>query len=100
MTYSVDFGGGNPHMNYEPNSFSSLKEAAQSGKPHAPHVSGNLVREKISRTNDFKQAGERYRAFQPWERDELIANLVGNLKMCKADIQERMLKNLTAADAE
>ena len=100
MTYTVDYGGGNPHMNYEPNSFAPLKEAAPSGKPHTPHVEGNLVREKISRTNDFKQAGERYRAFEPWERDELIMNMVGNLSMCKKDIQERMLKHLTAADAD
>ena len=100
MTYYVDNGGGNPHMNYEPNSFAPLKEAAPSGKPHTPHVEGNLVREKISRTNDFKQAGERYRAFEPWERDELVKNMVGNLKMCKKDIQERMLRHLTAADAE
>jgi catalase len=100
MTYAVDFGGGNPHMNYEPNSFAPLKEAAPAGKPHTPHIEGDLIRQKISRTNDFKQAGERYRAFQPWEQDELIKNMVGNLKMCKKDIQERMLKNLTAADAE
>jgi catalase len=100
MTYYVDHGGGNPHMNYEPNSFAPLKEAPHAGKPHTPHVAGNLTREKISRTNDFKQAGERYRSFEPWERDELIMNLVSNLKMCKKDIQDRMLSYFTQADPE
>jgi catalase len=63
-------------------------------------VQGKLVREKISRTNDFKQAGERWRKFEAWERDELISNLVCNLKMCKKDIQERIIANLKQADAE
>jgi len=100
MTYYVDHGGGNHHMNYEPNSFAPLKEAAPDGAPHTPMVQGKLVREKISRTNDFKQAGERWRKFEAWERDELISNLVCNLKMCKKDIQERIIANLKQADAE
>src|SRR3954468_14844060 len=100
MTYYVDHGGGNPHMNYEPNSFAPLKEAPRTAKPHTPHVEGNLTRERISRTNDFKQAGERYRSCEPWERDELIMNLVSNLKKCKKNIQDRMLSYFTQADAE
>ncbi len=67
MTYHVDQGV-NPHINYEPSSLGSLKEAKPAGIPHTPHVEGNLVREKITRTNDFQQAGERYRTFEPWER--------------------------------
>jgi catalase len=100
MTYSVDFGGGNPHMNYEPNSFAPLKEAARTAPAHAPRVSGHLVQEKISRTNDFKQAGERYRSFQPQEREELIRNLVNNLSQCKQDIRDRMIQYFTNADPD
>jgi catalase len=100
MTYYVDGGGENPHVNYEPSSMGGLKEAPRTAAQHTPRVEGNLVREKISRTNDFKQAGERYRSFEPWERDELIKNMAGNLSMCKQDIRERMLSYLTQADAE
>lgn len=102
MAYHVDGidKGQNPHVNYEPSSMGGLKQAAPAGKPHAPHYSANLVRQKISRTNDFKQAGERYRAFEAWERDELIKNLVENLAICPKDIQDRMVSHFTQADAE
>ena len=59
-----------------------------------------MVRKEISRTNNYGQAGARYRAFQPWERDELIKNLVGALKQCDRDIQDRMVNHLTQCDAE
>ena len=99
MTYYVDHTP-NPHINYEPSSMGGLKEAPKAGKDHAPYVQGNLVRQKIERTNDFKQAGERYRTFTKEERDELISNLVGALKQCNADIQQRMVHYFTQADAE
>lgn len=53
-----------------------------------------------ARRNVFKQAGERYRAFDQWERDDLILNLVENLKICKRDIQERMIGHFLRADEE
>ncbi len=102
MAYHVDGveAGENPHVNYEPSSLGGLKEAVPAGKPHTPHYEAHLVRQKITRTNDFAQAGERYRAFEPWERDELIQNLVSALKDCPRDIQERMVSYFTQADAE
>ena len=100
MTYVVDTGGENPHVNYEPSSMGGLREAIPAGKEYTPLVQGNLVRETIDRRNDFKQAGERYRAFEDWERDELISNLVGNLKVCNPDIQERMVSMLSQCDAD
>ena len=65
-----------------------------------PFVSGHVVRQPISRENDYGQAGDRYRAFSDWERDELIANLVGQLSPCDADIQQRMVDHLTQCDAD
>ena len=99
MAYHVD-PSPNPHVNYEPSSLGGLKEAKPAGKAYTPHYAGNLVREKISRTNDFKQAGERFRSFEPWEREELIKVLVSNLSMCKKDIQERMISYFTQADPD
>ncbi len=58
------------------------------------------MRQKISRTNDFKQAGERYRTIEQWERDDLVFNLVSALSQCNQEIQERMIGLLTQCDAE
>ena len=102
MTYNVDgvAAGENPHVNYEPSSLGGLKEAPKAGKDYTPYVEGPVERKKISRTNDFKQAGDRYRSFKDWERDDLILNLVTALKQCKPDIQARMVANFTKADPE
>jgi len=101
MEYKVDIGPKqNPHVNYEPSSLGGLEEAKQVGKLHEPHYDAKLVRAPIERTNDFKQAGETYRAFEEWEREELIANLAGALSVCKPDIQERMIGYFTQADPE
>ena len=100
MTYIVDTGGENPHVNYEPSSLGGLKEAPKAGKDHTPYVAGNLVRQKISRPNDYKQAGERYRTIEQSERDDLVFNLVDALSQCNKDIQNRMIDHLTQCDAE
>ena len=65
---------------------------------HKPFVSGHVVRQAISRPNNYKQAGERFRSFEDWERDELISNLVGALSICDRDIKERMVYHFTQAD--
>ncbi len=100
MAYEVDGGAENPHVNYEPSSLGGLREATPTGTPHTPYVAGNLVRQRISRTNDYGQAGERYRTFEDWEREELITNLVGNLGQCTREIQERMIWHLTQCDRD
>ena len=102
MTYRVDGveAGENPHVNYEPSSLGGLKEAPKSGKDHTPYVHGPGIRQKISRPNDYQQAGERYRTFEDWERDDLILNLVSALKQCDAHIQERMVEHFTQCDPE
>jgi catalase len=102
MTYRVDGveAGENPHVNYEPSSLGGLKEAPKSGKDHTPYVQGPVIRQKISRTNDYQQAGERYRTFEDWERDDLILNLVSAFKQCEAHIQERMVEHLMQCDPE
>ncbi|MBZ9712689.1 catalase [Deinococcus multiflagellatus] len=101
MAYRVDTAPGqNPHVNYEPSVLGGLREAPPAGQPHTPHVSGQLVRQSIDRTNDFGQAGERYRAFEPWERDELIRNLVDTLAPVDPRIQQRMIQLFTQCDAD
>jgi len=101
MTYHVDTAKGqNPHVNYEPSSLNGLKEAAKAGKDHTPHYNAHLVREKISRTNDFKQAGERFRALEDWEREDLILNLTNTLAPVQKHIQDKMISLFTKCDPE
>lgn len=101
MAYRQDLVEGvNPHVNYEPSSMNGLKEAPRVGKDHTPHYNAALVREKISRQNNFKQAGETYRNFEEWEREELIKNLSNTLATCRKEIQEKMLDLLNQCDKD
>ena len=101
MTFHTDQAEGtNPHVNYEPSSLGGLKEATPAGADFTPFVSGPLVREVVPRRDDFNQAGAQYRAFEDWERDELINNLVGGIGVCTQEIQDKMIEMLTQCDAE
>lgn len=101
MAYTVDLAPEqNPHVNYEPSCMGGLKESAASGPEHQPQVQGNLVRQKIEKTNDFQQAGERYRMFSDFERDELVRNLSAALSGCRKEIQDRMIGYFTQADPD
>ena len=92
--------GANPHVNYEPTSRGGPREATADYAFHEPYVAGPVQRKEIARANDYGQAGERYRAFEPWERDDLVKNLVGALRQCNPDIQERMVHHLTRCDSD
>jgi catalase len=101
MAYHVDGveAGANPHVNYEPSGREGLEVAAPTGPAHTPFVSGHVVRQTISRTNDYGQAGDRWRAFEEWEREELVSNLSGALASCTEDIQRRMIAHFEQCDA-
>lgn len=101
MAFKVDRAPDqNPHVNYEPSVLGGLHEAPPTGAEHKPRYEANLVRQKLEKTNDFGQAGDTYRAFEKWEQDELVRNLVDALKVCNSEIQNRMIKHFTNADAE
>ena len=101
MAYKVDLAKGqNPHVNYEPSSLNGLKEAPKAGKDHEPQYNAKLVRQKIDRQNNFKQAGERFHMFEDWEREDLITNLVNTLAPAEKHIQDKMVELFTQCDAE
>lgn len=101
MSYHVDGAPDqSPHVNYEPSVIGGLKEAEQIGKVHEPLYNDKLVRGKIDRPNDFGQAGETYRNLEDWERDELISNLVDALKVCRAEIRNKMIEYFSNADED
>jgi catalase len=100
MAYRVDGTGRNVHVNYEPNSTGGLREADAAGPAYEPEIHGRLTRSKIERTNDFGQAGERYRTMPDWERDDLVANMTDLLARCDPQIQERMVGLFTRCDPD
>ncbi|KQT99027.1 catalase [Methylobacterium sp. Leaf469] len=102
MTYGVDGHGQNRHINYEPSTIGEgLAEAPKPAKDYHQPVEGHLGRFQTSRTeDDYTQAGVRYRSFQDWERDDLVANLVGDMKQCPEAIQLRMVWHFSHADAD
>ncbi|QAY66598.1 catalase [Paenibacillus protaetiae] len=101
MAFYVDIAPGqNPHINYEPSSLGGLQETKRDGAPYEPSYNDKLVRAKIDRTNDFKQAGETFRKFSEAEREELVRNLGDNLAICSQVIRDKLLDHLTQADPE
>jgi catalase len=100
MAYHVDGAGPNPHVNYEPSSTGGLPEATPAGPEHRPHVEGPVGRQKIERTNDYDQAGKRYRTMPDWEREDLVLNLVDLIGQCERHIQERMVEHFSRCDGE
>ena len=100
MASRVDLAAGqDPHINYEPNTTGGLREAEPAGAPHEPLVEGRLQRKKLARTNDYQQAGERYRTMPAAERDDLVLNLGDLLRQCERPIQEKMVWHFTQCDA-
>ena len=101
MAYPQDIlASANPHVNYEPSSLNGLQEAPRAGKEHTPRYQAALVRERIERQNNFKQAGETYRNFEDWERDDLISNLSSALVQANEQIQNKMIELFTQCDED
>jgi catalase len=92
MTYFVDTGGENPHVNYEPSTLGGLAEAEfPTHDEQGTVINGRLTRKRIPRTNDYLQAGQRYLLMEQWERDDLVHNFVNLLSQAERHVQERMV---------
>jgi catalase len=93
------FGGGT--VNYEPNTLAEgMPAEAPAIAASRQTIKGDVVRKKISKTNDFQQAGERYRSLGKKDQDHLVGNIVDSLSKANKAIQRRMVQNLTKADAK
>jgi catalase len=93
MSYGVDLAPGqNPSVNYEPSTMNGLVEAPKPAhREVGPEITGRLIRADLPRTNDYMQAGQRFRLMEDWERDDLVANLVANIGEATREVQERMV---------
>ncbi|MFY7066078.1 catalase [Nocardiopsis changdeensis] len=92
MTYEQDTGGENPHVNYEPSITGGLREGKYpTHDEQGPEIRGRVTRKRIARTNDYRQAGQRYLLMEQWERDDLVHNFSTLLSQCDRAVQERMV---------
>ncbi len=93
------YGGGT--VNYEPNTLAGgMPHEVKSVSAHEYHIEGEVARKKISLTNDFEQAGQRYRSLSKVDQDHLVDNIADDLRKADKPIQKRMVDNLTKADPE
>ena len=102
MTYHVDSGhGANPHVNYEPTSRAARRKSPPAGADHTSRWStGKVVRQEISRTNNYGQAGDRYRTFEHVGAGRVDLESGRPAQQCNQDIQERMVWHFSQCDAE
>jgi len=89
-------------VNYEPNSLGGGMpgEALEEGTPRVYRIEGEVTRQKISKTNDFEQAGERYLSLSKTDQEHLVDNLIADLMHIDKPIQQRVIENLTKAHPE
>jgi catalase len=88
-------------VNYEPSSLGpDVPKEAPTGTPREYRIEGEVIRQKISITNDFAQAGERYRSLSKIDQEHLVDNLITDLMHIDKPIQQREAENLTKADPE
>ena len=88
-------------VNYEPSTLDSGSPVeAPSGTPSAYFVEGEVAKKKISKTNDFQQAREKYLSLSKMDQEYLVDNLVADLTPIEKQIQLRAIANLTKAEPE
>ena len=88
-------------VNYEPSSIAGGSPVeAPAGTQHTYRVQGEMTRQKISKTNDFQQAGQKYRSLSKTDKEHLVDNLIADLADIDKQIQRRVIENLIKADSE
>ncbi len=88
-------------INYKPNTLNDNKPLEHpKGKKEPIYVEGNLVRKTIDKSQDFLQAGERYRAMTDKEKNTLISNIAADMWEVDIRIQLKAIDNFSKADKE
>jgi len=97
MTYSF-----NPSpINYSPNSLADNRPfPSDIPVPKPVYLSGNAERKTIPKTDDFTQAGERYRSLSKSEKAHLCDNIAFELWKVTPDIKRRVLQYFENADKD
>lgn len=77
-----------------------ISEKAPTAPTRMDHVAAEGIRQKIDPSNDFEQAGEKYRSMSAVEQDRLVSSITDFLGKADKLIQERMVGHFTKADSE
>ncbi|WP_242865271.1 catalase [Clostridium sp. ATCC 25772] len=97
MNYHIREG----KVNYKPNSLNDNRpiENKEQNK-NMVFIEGKIQRNNIPITDDFSQAGDRYRAFSKIEQDHLVDNLIDDLLKVDKFIQKKAVINFMKSDKE
>jgi catalase len=88
-------------VNYEPNTLAGGRPNEAAARPTEDYsIKGKVIRQKINLTNNFQQAGERYRSLGKVDQEHLVDNIIDSLEKADKPIQQRMVENLAKADSE
>ena len=88
-------------VNYSPNSLGgNIPLPADIPVPPPQYAQGWLERAPIEKTDDFTQAGQRYRSLSPTEQEHLCDNIAVELWQCPPDISRRVLSYFHQAEPE
>jgi len=98
----LDNTGTNSDVNYQPSENAKAYKDNSIYKPTETPINQTVItQQKITKPNDFEQAGELYKSFSKEMQDNLIANLLGDLKQVKdKEIQKKMITYFYLADRD
>jgi len=91
----------NPDINYQPSTKVPVKEDIKFRASKTRVDNMYITQQKITKTNDFQQAGEYYRSLSQQDKTNLIRNLAGDLgQVTDKEIQKKMITYFYRADRE
>lgn len=97
MSYKYNKGS----VNYKPNTLNdNLPKVAPSGKEKPVFLEGNAEMKPIDKQNNFKQAGERFKAMSEKEKEILIDNIAASMMNVNYEIQMKATENFGKADPQ
>lgn len=97
---AMNYGNTKSNVNYEPSSIEP-KPALVAARAVATPLSGTVQQQIISKTDNFSQAGEFYRALDKTAKQNLVRNLAGDLAAVQdSTTKHKMLAHFYKADAE
>lgn len=89
----------NPDVNYQPSSKAALAVDPQYKQSETTLSNVTITQKKISKTNDFDQAGDFYRTLTKQQKENLIKNLSGDLgAVTDKNIQKTMIGHFYQAN--
>jgi catalase len=87
-------------INYEPTRHEDEPKEAKQYRDSVVPTHGPVTRERIDKTDNFTQAGERYRSFTEHEQNNLVKNLVNDLQNVHDKTKLLAICNFYRADSE